>query len=127
MASLFNTELKEVVNTSDGDDLQLQENGSCHLLSAEVCGICLYDSEPLRRLKRTNDQRNSSHSASDHTEVKSLYKFEFNHMPNPWHEVEERMQSQAQYGRKIYDGRSLISPQFGDNENRRKWQSLKKV
>ncbi len=35
------------------------------------------------------------------------------------------MQGQAQYGRKIYDGRSLISPQFGDDENVWKWQSLK--
>ncbi len=46
-------------------------------------------------------------------------------MPKPWHEVEERMQGRAQYGRKIYDGRSLISPQFGDDENVRKWESLK--
>ncbi len=34
-------------------------------------------------------------------------------------EVEERMQG------KIYDGRSLIFPQFGDDENEHKWQSLK--
>ncbi len=48
MASLFDTEteLKEVVNTSDGDDLWLQENGSCHLLRTDVHDNRLSDSEP---------------------------------------------------------------------------------
>ncbi len=62
---------------------------------------------------------------SDQTKVESLYEFEYNPIPKPWHEVEERMQGRAQYGRKIYDGRSLISPQFGGDENICKWQSLK--
>ncbi len=64
MASLFytKTEKKEVVNTSDSDDLQLQENRSHHLLNAEVHGICLSDSEPLRRLKRIHDERKISGS-----------------------------------------------------------------
>ncbi len=99
MASLFDTEtkLKEVVNTSDGEDLELQENGSHHLLMAEVHGIRLCDSEPLRRLKRIHDKSKISRSASDQTEVESLYEFEYNPTPKPWHEVEERMQGQAQY------------------------------
>ncbi len=62
MASLFDTELKEVVNTSDGDDLQLQENGSRHLLRAEVHGIRLSDSKPLGRLKRIHYERKISRS-----------------------------------------------------------------
>ncbi len=58
MASLFDTEteFKEVVNNSDGDDLQLQDNGSRHLMMAEVHDIRLSDSEPLRRLKRLADR-----------------------------------------------------------------------
>ncbi len=93
MASLFNTEteLKEVVNTSNGDDLQLQENGSRHLLRTEVHDNCLSDSEPLRRLRKINDERKNSRSTSDQSEIESHYEFEYNPTPKLWHEIEERM------------------------------------
>ncbi len=94
---MLEIELKEVVNTSDGDDLQLQENGSRHLLSAEVHDIRLTDSEPLRRLKRIHEDRKNSRSTSDQSEIESHYEFEYNPMPKLWHEVEERMQGGNQY------------------------------
>ncbi len=127
MASQFDTEteLKEVVNTSDSDDVQLQENGSHHLLRTEVHDNRLSNSEPLRRLRRINDERKNSRSTSDQSKIESHYKFEYNPRPKLWHEVEDRMEGRDQYGRKIDDGRSLISPQFGDVENVHKWQSLK--
>ncbi len=104
MASLFDTEteLKEVVNTSDGDDLQLQENGSRHLLRTEVHDNRLSHSEPLRRLRRINDQGKNSHSTSDQSEIESHYEFEYNPMPKIWHEVEKRMQGRNQYRGKIF-------------------------
>ncbi len=98
MASLSDTEteLKEVVNTSDGDDLQLQEKGSRYLLRTEVHDNCLSDSEPLRRLRSINDERKNSCSTSDQSEIESHYEFEYNLMPKLYHEIEERKQGQDQ-------------------------------
>ncbi len=63
--------------------------------------------------------RKINRSTSDHSDVESQNELEYNPTPKLWHEIEERKQGRDQYGRKIYDGRSLIS-QFDDDENDRK-------
>ncbi len=59
----------EVVNTSDGDDHQLQDNGSCQLLMTEIHDDHSSDSELFRRLMRINEVRKNSRSTSDHSNV----------------------------------------------------------
>ncbi len=81
MADLYDTECKEVMDTSDGDDHQLQYNGSRQLLRTEVANDYSANTALFRRLMQINDARKPSRSTSDRSEVESLAEFEFHPTP----------------------------------------------
>ncbi len=74
MANLLDTEteLKEVVNMSDGDDHQLYENRSRKILRTEVHDEHMSESDLFRRLRKINEIRKISHSISDRSDFESL-------------------------------------------------------
>ncbi len=129
MANLFDTdtELKSVINTSDGDDHQLYVDGSQRLLRTEVHDDDISESDVIRRLMRINQLRKTSHSISDNSDVDSQRGIEYHPTPKPWLESEERFRGQDRSGPKIHDSRSQISPQFGDDENERRWQKIREA
>ncbi len=125
MGNMFDTECKEVMDTSNGDDHQLQGNGSRQLMWTEIANDYSANAALFRRLMQINDDRKPSLSPSDHSEEESLADFEFSPTPKLWQGFEERENGQDRYKPKTYDGRSSVSPQFCENENERKWRSLK--
>ncbi len=125
MANLFDMECKEVIDTSDGDDHQLQGNGSCQLMRTEIANDYSANAALFRRLMQINNARKPSCSTSDRSEVGSLANFEFRQTPKIWQGIKERENGRDRYEPKSYDGRSSVSPQFGKNENELKWRRLK--
>ncbi len=88
MTNLY--ECKEVMDTSDGDDHQLQGNGSLQLLWTKVANDYSANIALFRRLMEINDARKLSCSTSDRSEVESLAKFEFRPTSKLWHVIKER-------------------------------------
>ncbi len=119
MANMFDTECKEVMDTSDGDDHQLQDNGSRQLMRTEIANDYSANAALFRRLMQINDARKPSRSTSDRSEVEILADFEFCPTPKLWQGIEERENGRDRYEPKTYNGRSSVSPQFGENENER--------
>ncbi len=81
MANLYDTECKEVMDTSDGEDHQLQGNGSRQLLRTEVANDYSANTALFRRLIQINDARKPSSSTSDGSDVESQADFEFHPTP----------------------------------------------
>ncbi len=113
------------MDTSDGDDHQLQGNGSHQLMRTEIANNYSANAALFRRLMQINDDRKLSRSTSDHPEEGSIADFEFRPTPKLRQGIKERENVQDRYEPKTYDGRSSVSPQFGENENECKWRSLK--
>ncbi len=113
------------MDTSDGDDYQLLGDGSHQLLRTEVANDYSANTAHFRRLIQINDVRKSSHSASDHSYMKSLAELEFCPAPKLWREIEEGEYGQDRYEPKAHPSGSSVSPQFGENGNKLKWQGLK--
>ncbi len=125
MDNLYDTECKEVMDTSDCDDHQLQGTGSHQILSTEVANDYSGNTELFRRLLQINDARKPSHSTSDRSGNESLGEFEFRPTPKLWLEIEEKENGRDRYEPKDHDSLLSVSPRVGENENKRKWQSFK--
>ncbi len=104
MANLYDTECKEVMDTSDGDDHQLLGDGSRQLLRTEVANDYSANAALVRRLMQINDARKTSRSTSDHSDVESLAKLEFRPTPKLWREIEERENGRDRYEPISHDG-----------------------
>ncbi len=119
------TECKEVMDTSNGDDHQLLGNGSRQIPRIEAANDYSSESVLFRRLMKKMELRKTSRSTSDRLDVESLAEFEYCPTPKLWCEIEERENGRDQYEPKAHDVKSSVSLQFGKNENERKWWSLK--
>ncbi len=72
-----------------------------------------------------NELRKPSRSTTDRSNVQSLAELKYHPTPKPWCEIEERENGRDRYEPKAHNGRSSVSPQFGEDENERKWRNLK--